>query len=232
MSTKYPSWAVCARTDAARLQELAKRDLTRTTWDVAVGNDGYAALFVHRGEPSVRLAQRLAAVLGEPVVLLNFDDDLYTADQIRDDGSEHRLPEKPASALAAHGIPVPGDEAVTIYHAALAVGVDRAALEAVGWDSDYEARGHGRGVLVIGDGTLGMSCGRWSRKLKCEVFFASWEPGARVFVCRHVAPGVDESLHWVDGWADGAVAGTTEPAGVLRAAEIPAAALGMDEGAP
>jgi hypothetical protein len=46
--------------------------------------------------------------------------------------------------------------------------------------------------------TLGTSCGRWSRKLKCEVFFASWEPAARLFLCRHLAPGVDEMLRWVD----------------------------------
>ncbi len=113
MSTTYPKWVVCARTDAAHLERLAKRDLS-CTWSVAAGNDGHAALFVHRGEPSVRLAQRLAAELGEPVVLLNFDDDLYNADQIRDDGSEHRLAEKPAAVLAAHGIAVPGNEPTTI----------------------------------------------------------------------------------------------------------------------
>lgn len=231
MSSRYPSWAICARTDAASLERLAMRNFS-CTWSVAAGNDGYAALFVDTGEPSVRLAQRLAAEMGEPVVLLNFDDDLYTADQIRDDGSEHRLAEKPASALAAHGIDVPGNEEPVIHQAALVVGVDRAALEAVRWGTDYEAHAHGRGVLVSGGGTLGTSIGIWSRKLKCEVFFASWEPAARVFLCRHVAPGVDESLHWVDGWADGAVSGATEPAGVLRAAEIPAAELGMDEGAP
>lgn len=231
MSARYPKWGVCARTDAAHLERLAKRDLSGT-WSVAAGNDGHAALFVHAGEPSARLAQRLAAEVGAPVVLLSFDDDLYYVSQIRDDGSEHRLAEKPAAALAAHGIAVPGTEAPAIRHAALAVGVDRAALEAVSWDADYEARAHGRGVLVTGDGTLGSSIGRWSRKLECEVFFATWEPAARAFLCRHVAPGVDESLHWRAGYADGAVVGATEPAGVLRAAGIPAAALGMDEGAP
>lgn len=231
MSAKYPKWGVCARTDAAHLERVAKRDLS-CTWSVAAGNDGHAALFVHRGEPGVRLAQRLAAELGDPVVLLNFDDDLYYADQIRDDGSEHRLTEKPPAALAAHGIRVPGNEATTIYRAALAVGVERAALEAVSWGTSYDARAHGRGVLVTGDGTLGSSSGRWSRKLKCEVFFAMWEPAVRDFVGRHVAPGVDEMLHWRDGYVDGAVAGATEPASVLRAAGIPAAALGMAEGAP
>lgn len=231
MTTGYPSWAVCARIDAAQLKRLAKRDLSYK-WSVAAGNDGHVALFVYRSEPSFRFAQRLAAELGEPVLVLNFDDDLYCADQVRADGSEHRLAEKPASALAAHGIAVPGDEPHVIHRAALAVGVDRAALEAVRWGTDYEARAHGRGVLVTGGGSLGTSSGRWSRTLKCEVFFATWEPAARLFICLHAAPGVDERLRWVDGWADGAVAGATEPAGVLCAAEIPAAALGMDEGAP
>jgi hypothetical protein len=188
---------------------------------------------VYRSEPSFRFAQRLAAEVGEPVVLLNFDHDLYCADQVRADGSEHRITEKPASVLGSHGIAVPGDETPVIHYAAFAIGVDRAALEAVSWDTDYEARTDDRGVLVTGAiGTLGTSAGRWSRKLKCEVFFASWEPAGRLFICLHVAPGVDERLRWVDGWADGAVAGATEPAGVLRAAEIPAAVLGMDEGAP
>jgi hypothetical protein len=109
MSTRYPSWGICARTDATHLERLAKRELSRT-WSVAAGNDGYAALFVHVGEPSPRLAQRLAAEIGAPVVLLNFDDDLYYAEQIRDDGSEDRLAEGPAAALAAHGIAVPGNE--------------------------------------------------------------------------------------------------------------------------
>jgi len=232
MSLKHASWGVCARTDAAYLERLAKREFTRTTWNVVAGNDGYAALFIHRGEPSVRLAQRLATELGEPVVLLNFDDDLYYADQIRDDGSEHRLTDGLPAALAAHGITVPGNEPVTIYRAALAVGVDRAALETISWDADYEAREHDRGVLVIGDGTLGVSCGRWSRKLKCEVFSASWGPAVRDFVCVHYAPGVDEMLHWRDGHVDGSVAGATDPTGVLRAAGIPAAALAMKDDAP
>ncbi|MEO8840186.1 MAG: hypothetical protein ABI704_01360 [Kofleriaceae bacterium] len=212
------------------MERRAKRDLSVGTWSVAAGSDGYAALFVHTGEPSVRLAQRLAAELGEPVVLLNFDDDLYVADQIRADGSEHRLAKGPAGALAPHGIRVPGNETPVIHYAALAIGVDRAALEAVSWETDYAARAHGRGVLVIGgNGTLGSSIGLWSRKLECEVFFATWEPTARAFLCRHVAPGVNERLYWLDGRANGTVAGATEPAGVLRAAEIPAAALGMDE---
>ena len=137
---------------------------------------------------------------------------------IRDDGSEHRLAEKPAEILATHGIRVPATSRHVIDHAALAVGVDRAALEAVSWEFDYEAREHGRGVLVTGGiGTLGTSAGRWSRKLKCEVFIANWEPAVRDFVCLHLAPGVDEMVHWRDGHARGAVAGATEPAGVLRA---------------
>jgi hypothetical protein len=166
-------------------------------------------------------------------LLLNFDDDLYVVVQIRADGSEHRITEKPAGVLAAHGIEVPGNETPEIHYAALAIGVDRTALEAVGWDSDYEARNHGRGVLVTGGtGTLGVFASRWSRKLKCEVFIANWEPAARHFICLHLAPGVDESLRWRAGNADGIVAGATDPAGALRVAGIPAAALGMDEGAP
>ena len=230
MSTKYPSWGLCARADTAQLEQLAKR--LSCTWSVAAGNDGHAVLFAHSGEPSFRLAQRLAAELGEPVVLLNFDDDLYVADEIRDDGSEHRLAEKPAGVLAAHGIRVPGNEPVAIFHAAVAVGANRAALEAVSWEADYEAREHGNGVLVTGDGTLGVSAGRWARKLGCEVFFATWEPATRTFLCLHDAPGVEEMLRWRPGFADGSVAGATEPAGALRAAGIPAAPLGMDEGAP
>jgi hypothetical protein len=231
MSTKYPSWGICARTDTAYLERLAKRELS-CTWSVAAGNDGYTALFVDTGEPSPRLARRIAAELGAPVVVLNFDDDLYYADQILDDGSESRLVDGPAATLAAHGIAVPGNEEPVIHRAALAVGVDRAALEAIGWGASYEAHAHGRGVLVTGGGSLGTSSGRWARKLKCEVFFAMWEPAARDFLCRHVAPGVDETLHWRDGNADGAVAGATAPSGVLRLAEIPAASLGMDEGTP
>ena len=231
MNATYPSWGLCAHTDAAHLERLAKPNLS-SAWTVVAGRDGYAALFVHTGEPSVRLAQRLAAEMSEPVVVLNFDDDLYYADLIRDDGSEHRLAEGPAAVLAAHGIDVPGNEEPVIYRAAFAVGVDRAALEAVGWGANYEAHAHGRGVLVSGGGSLGTSSGRWSRKLNCEVFFASWEPAARAFLCRHIAPGVDELLRWRDGWVDGAIAGATEPADVLRVAEIPAATLGMDESVP
>ena len=64
MSLKHASWGVCARTDVAHLERLAKRDL-RCKWSVAAGNDGHTALFVHRGEPSFRFAQRLAVELGE-----------------------------------------------------------------------------------------------------------------------------------------------------------------------
>jgi hypothetical protein len=189
-------------------------------------------LFVYRGEPGVPLAERLAKELGEPVALLNFDHDLYNVDLIRGDGTEHRISEKPAGVLATHGIKVPGNETPDIHYAALAIGVDRAALEAVAWDSDYEVRSHRRGVLVTGGiGTLGVFAGRWSRKLKCEVFIANWEPVARHFICLHRAPGVEESLRWRNGKADGVVAGATDPAGVLRVSGIPADALGMDEDA-
>jgi len=210
------------------LERLAKPNLS-AGWSVVAGNDGYTALFVHKGEPSVRLAQRLAAEMNESVVVLNFDDDLYYSDEIRDDGSEHRLAEGPAAVLAAHGINVPGDEEPVIYRAAFAVGVDRAALEAIGWGTNYEAHAHGRGVLVTGGGSLGTSSGRWSRKLNCEVFFASWEPATHTFLCRHIAPGIDELLRWRDRWVDGAIGGATEPASVLRVAEIPPAMLGMNE---
>jgi len=232
MSTKYPSWGVCARTNTTHLERVAKRDLARTTWSVAAGTDDYAVLFVHRGEPGVRLAKRLAAELGEPIVLLNFDDDLYNADLIRDDGSEERIAEKPAAVLAAHGIAVPGAEPHVIHHAALAVAVDRAALEAVSWSKNYEAREHGSGVLVIGGGSLGVAADRWARALECEVFFAMWDPATPLFVCRHIAPGVDEMVRWVNGSADGAVAGAKDPSSVLRAAGIPPTALAMDQGAP
>lgn len=103
MTTGYPSWVLCAPIDAAQLERLAKRDLSYK-WSVAAGNDGHVALFVYRSEPSFRFAQCLAAELGEPVVVLNFDDDLYCADQVRADGSEHRLAEKPATVLSSHGI--------------------------------------------------------------------------------------------------------------------------------
>lgn len=228
----YPSWGLCARIDVAHLDRLAQRGLS-DEWSITAGNDGHVVLFGYRGAPNYRFAQKLAAVVGEAVVLLDFDHDLYCADQVGADGSEQRLVEKPASVLASHGIDVPGDETPVIYYDALAVGVDRAAIEVISWDSDYEARQHERGVLVTGGtGTLGVSAGRWSRKLKCEVFIANWEPAARAFVCLHIAPGVDESVRWRDGKADGAVAGATEPAGVLRAAGIPVEALGMDDGDP
>ena len=162
-------------------------------------------------------------------MLLDFDHDLYCADQIprrrqrapprREAGRNTRHPRHPGAGRRAARDPLRSARGRS----------DRAALEAVSWEVDYEAREHGRGVVTGGIGTLGTSAGRWSRKLKCEVFFATWEPAVHVFVGRHVAPGVDEMLRWLPGYTEGAVAGVTEPAGVLRAAGIPAAALGMDE---
>lgn len=228
MSARYPSWAVCARTTAADLELIAKR--LRVAWSVESGNDGYSVLYAYSDEPNVPFARRLAVKLGEPVVVLNFDDDLYYADQIHVDGSEKRLVDKPPEVLASHGITTPGGGVAVTNRAAFVIGVDRAAVEAVSWQDSFVVREvKPRGLLITGGPSLAISCGRWSRELKCEVFVATWEPAACDFLCMRFAPGVNETFSWVKGRSEGEVANATSLADVLRTADIPPSALGMEK---